>query len=93
MKKKSSIIIKSAALLTLAATVSIVADFSNRKGIIDNAAALELMSASRIECFNQYVTSKEQQCLICIKCEYVGGVGVSVGGHCRSGAVKPGAGQ
>ena len=89
MKKRSSnIILKSTVVVTLAALISIITGInSNRKGIVENAAALELLS-SRSRCFNQ---NEKERCLICISCTYANGSGLTIGGYCKID--RPSAGQ
>ena len=92
MKKRSSnIILKSTVVVTLAALISIITGInSNRKGIVENAAALELLS-SRSRCFNQYEVNEKERCLICISCTYANGSGLTIGGYCKID--RPSAGQ
>lgn len=93
-KRRSNIILKSAVIVTLVALLSTLTGIhSNRKGIIENAAALEILS-SRSKCYSQYVVTENSKCLECISCSFVFGAGITVGGYCNSKDIEiPGTAQ
>lgn len=89
--KKIKVVVLSAVVVALTASASLYAGSRNEKvsdAVIENAAALESMAASRAECYSQYEKSDAHRVLQCILCTYADGKGEDPGGYCRVAEIK-----
>lgn len=89
--KKIKIVVLSAAVAALTASVSLYAGSRNEKvsdAVVENAAALEPMAASRAKCYSQYEKTDKFRLLQCITCTYVDGKGEEAGGYCKKSEIR-----